>query len=226
MTDKTLEKIHLVSDNLCFGPCPAPDDETIQRLTICRDGRIFLTVCNYMNAELYRQWLRCDPAQAGCLLDKIAKRFSAEECLYDYLTDVGKWTLQLSFSDGSKKELSCSLHGGHIGFDGLTDEMRRLAGMPSLFGFSGENDKAITLMEACKKAIRKEKFIISIRDVGRGYVIMSTSDESEVPCGSPCIVYKDSGKVEGFFPPDHLEELKTGRDLKVPHMYARPKMIK
>lgn len=226
MADKAIEKIHLVSDNLCFGSCPAPDDETIQKLTIRRDGRIFLAVCNYINAELYRQWLRCDPAQAGCLLDKIAWRFSAEECLYDYLTDVGKWTLQLFFSDGIKKEFSCSLHGGHIGFDDLTDEIRRLAGMPSLFGFSGENDKAITLMEACKKGIFGEKYIAGILDVGLGYVIMSTLSESEMPCSSPRIVHKDTGKIDVFFPPDHQEELKAGRDLKVPHMYALPKMKK
>ena len=225
MTNKTVEKIQLVSDNLCYGSCPAQDDEIVQRLTIRRDGRIFLTVYNYMNVELYRQWLRCYPAQAGRLLDKIAERFSTGEELYEYQTDVGKWMLQLFYSDGSKDEYSCSLHGGQIGLNDLTKEIRRVVGMPSLFGFIGENDRAVTLMEACKKAIGKEKYIIGIRDVKSGYVIMSSSDESEVPCYSPCIVYKDTGKMDVFFPPDHKEELDAGRNLKVPHQYAIPKMI-
>lgn len=224
MTEKTVQKIHLISDNLCYGPCPAPDDEIIQRLTVCRNGRIYLTVCDYMKVELYRQWLRCDPAWAGELLDKIASRLSGE-LFFEYCTDVGDWTLQIFYSDGSKEEQRCSLHGGHIGLDELTDEIRRVVGVPSLFGFSGENDNAITLMEACKKALQffGEKKIACILDVGYGYVIAPISEGGETVDASPCIVYKDSGKCEVFFPPEHQEEIKAGRYLKVPHEYAFPK---
>ena len=198
--ERTVQRICLISDNLCYGPCPAEDDEITQRLTIRRDGRIFLTVCNYRDAELYRQWLRCSPVRAGNLLDKIAGYFSKEKDFLISCTDVGTWTLQVFYSDGSKEEYSCSLHGG---YNALTGDVRRLVGIPSLFGFSGENDRAITLMEACKKALEffGQEYIVSILDVKRGYVIMPISKEWGVPCESPCIVDKGSGAVDVFFPP-------------------------
>ena len=222
MADKFVQKIQLISDNLCYGSCPAEDDEIIQRLTVRRDGRVFLAVYNYMKVLLYRQWLRCDPAEAGRLLDKITSRLS-DNCPLEYWTDVGSWTLQTFYSDGSREEKSCSLHGGKI-FDDMTNDIRRVVGVPSLFGFSGENERAITLMGACKKVISGEKYIACVLDVGRGYVIMPTSDTVEVPCNSPYIVYKDSGKVDVFFPPEHQNEIKAGRYLRVPLQYALPKL--
>ena len=221
MADKFVQKIQLISDNLCYCPCPAEDDEIIQRLTVRRDGRVFLAVYNYMRVLLYRQWLRCDPVEAGRLLDKITSCLS-DNCPLEYWTDVGSWTLQTFYSDGSREEKGCSLHGGQI-FDDLTNDIRRVVGVPSLFGFSGENERAITLMEACKKAISGEKYIACVLDIGRGYVIMPTSDTVEVPCSSPYIVYKDSGKVDVFFPPEHQDEIKAERYLRVPLQYALPK---
>ena len=112
------------------------------------------------------------------------------------------------------------------GYNTLTRDVRRLVDIPSLFGFSGENGRAITLMKACKKALEffGEEYIFSILDVKRGYVIMPISKEWGVPCNSPCIVDKSSGAVDAFFPPDHQEEIKTGRYLKIPHKYALPKI--
>lgn len=38
-----LQKIQLVSNNICYGPCPEPDDEVEQHLTITADGRVWFS---------------------------------------------------------------------------------------------------------------------------------------------------------------------------------------
>ena len=38
----TLQKIRLVSNSICYGPCPEPDDEVEQRLTITSEGKVWL----------------------------------------------------------------------------------------------------------------------------------------------------------------------------------------
>ena len=82
-----------------------------------------------------------------CAGGEIAGYFSKEKDFLISCTDVGMWTLQVFYSDGSKDEYSCSLQGG---YNTLTRDVRRLVDIPSLFGFSGENGRAITLMKACK----------------------------------------------------------------------------
>lgn len=42
-----LERIHLRTNGLCYGPCPEPEDEVEQHLTIRRDGRVWFYGFNY-----------------------------------------------------------------------------------------------------------------------------------------------------------------------------------
>ena len=109
--------------------------------------------------------------------------------------------------------------------DASTADIRRLVGIPSLFGFSGENERAITLMQACKKALEfsGENYIGSILYVKRGYVIMPAPEEWTAANKTPCIVYIASGKAEAYSAADHMEEINAGKFLKVPYQYAFPK---
>lgn len=38
-----VKRIKLVSNCLCYGPAPMPEDEAEQHLTICSDGRVFFS---------------------------------------------------------------------------------------------------------------------------------------------------------------------------------------
>ncbi|MEF9917474.1 MAG: hypothetical protein RR746_08990 [Lachnospiraceae bacterium] len=43
------KKMHIVSNNICYGPCPEPEDEVEQRLTVNTDGRVWFSAYAYGN---------------------------------------------------------------------------------------------------------------------------------------------------------------------------------
>lgn len=43
----TLKKIRIVSNNICYGPMPDPDDEVEQHLTINDEGRVWFSGYNF-----------------------------------------------------------------------------------------------------------------------------------------------------------------------------------
>lgn len=56
-------KITLCSNGICYGPCPEPDEERIQKVTVSAKGKVYITLKNY----------------EGVTLRKIKKRISAEK---------------------------------------------------------------------------------------------------------------------------------------------------
>ena len=42
-----LRKFTLVSNNTCYGPCPEPDEEVEQRLTLAANGRVWFSGYNF-----------------------------------------------------------------------------------------------------------------------------------------------------------------------------------
>ncbi|WP_092564133.1 hypothetical protein [Anaeromicropila populeti] len=44
-----IRKVRIVSNNICYGPEPLPEDEVEQRLTISVSGRVWFTGYKYAN---------------------------------------------------------------------------------------------------------------------------------------------------------------------------------
>ena len=143
--DGTLKKIHIESDNLCYGPAPMPDDETLQILTIDSDGTVLLERHSYSEKLIERKDLKADTLRIKALLDTIALRFSKDPELH-FITDIGTWDLTLTNEEG--REFN---YGGSMNEDagsaimGLSDHIRDIVGINDMFVFDGCPDKITDL---------------------------------------------------------------------------------
>lgn len=81
--------------------------------------------------------------------------------------------------------------------------------------------KLITVEDACEKALQiyGDLYVESIRDVGYGYVVYTTSYPGVLKLAPPFCFYKDGSKVETFFFPFHIEEYRKSIKLDVPEKY-------
>ena len=102
-----LRKFTLISNNICYGPCPEPSDEIEQRLTVAASGRVWFT--GYVFGEVpgkhpvgRKAYSNIGAASAQKLLDLLDRYFS-DEYLIPLATDVGSWTLYLH--DGEAKKV-------------------------------------------------------------------------------------------------------------------------
>lgn len=79
----------------------------------------------------------------------------------------------------------------------------------------------IGVEKACEIATteRNEPFVDVITDIGSGFVIGTMAEDGEVAEMFPVLVYKDSGKAETFRVPEHIEEMKNGKQIKIPSKY-------
>lgn len=74
----TLQKMKLVSNNICYGPEPAPDDEVEQRLSITSGGGIWLTRYRYGGIDdrprlLGKEKVPADDGTTRKILDAVAR---------------------------------------------------------------------------------------------------------------------------------------------------------
>lgn len=102
-----LRKFTLISNNICYGPCPEPSDEIEQRLTVTANGRVWFT--GHVFGEKpgkhpvgRKAYSNIGAASAQKLLDLLERYFS-DEYLIPMATDVGSWTLYLH--DGEAKKV-------------------------------------------------------------------------------------------------------------------------
>lgn len=94
-----LRKFTLISNNICYGPCPDSSDEIEQRLTVTANGRVWFT--GYVFGENLgkhtvgrKAYSNIGAASAQKLLDLLEQYFSDDQ-LICMATDVGSWTLHL-----------------------------------------------------------------------------------------------------------------------------------
>ena len=137
------KKIHLVSNALCYGPMPAPDEDIEQHLTINSKGQVWFSsynfgVCGnpYQKSNSSRFSIKKEKAEI--LLNSIAKYFS-EEHQDLFVTDIGHWTLDITDIDDNTYRFHGSLCGT-FQVDGvdLSELLRSLLGMDNLFAFNGQ----------------------------------------------------------------------------------------
>lgn len=138
------QKFRLVSNNICYGPMPEPDDEVEQRLTLNADGWVWFSAYRFGGDDdrslLSRSnSFRIDKATAKRILSALATNFSGEYLTFD-ATDIGTWKLEFTNTDGVTYEYCGSLCAEIIvdGID-LSDMIRDTFGMNDLYVFDGNN---------------------------------------------------------------------------------------
>lgn len=140
---KRLQKVQIISDLLCYGPCPESEDAIEQRITISATGRVWFT--EYLFGEIgcekkpvgRKLQLSIGKEKAMAILSKIANYLGEEQILMR-CTDIGDWNLITTDVSGDVQQMSCSLCGGVIvdGVD-LTDFIREQIPIEDLAVFGG-----------------------------------------------------------------------------------------
>ncbi len=138
----TIQKMRLISSNLCYGPMPEPDDETEQRLTLNNKGRVWFSSYNFGSPETPARRIKekrfgIEAEAAQKLLAYVAYYFGYEH--EDFLaTDGGMWQLELTNTDGETYKFIGAM-GTEIliGDMNLSDQIRRFLAMDDLFVFDG-----------------------------------------------------------------------------------------
>ena len=139
-----IKDMKLISNHICFGPCPEPDDEVEQHLSLFADGRVFFS--GYVYGEYtdirYKRnrskQFKISQLEASYVLNHVAMYFSKDFPL-DFATDVGDWKLELTNTEGEKFEYQGSLYRDLLIDEvGLSYLLRKYLGMTDLFAFDGD----------------------------------------------------------------------------------------
>lgn len=139
-----IKGMKLISNHICFGPCPEPDDEVEQHLSLFADGRVFFSgyvYDEYTDIRYKRnrsKQFKISQLEASYVLNHVAMYFSKDFPL-DFATDVGDWNLELTNTEGEKFEYQGSLYRDLLIDEvGLSYLLRKYLGMTDLFAFDGD----------------------------------------------------------------------------------------
>lgn len=136
----TVKKARLISNSSCYGPCPMPDDEIEQRLTITDDGRLFFTSYNYGSGEKYtkaKEYRKKIGVETATHLLKMLEEYFSNDYNIDLATDVGEWELTLTNTEGEECCFLGSLINDDSSLDDISDIFRSKLDMPELYMFDG-----------------------------------------------------------------------------------------
>lgn len=138
----TLKKMRIISNNICYGPMPKPNDEIEQHITINDEGRVWFSGYNYGHGgERYEKTrsknFKIEKIATDKLLNAIAAYFS-NEYVEIFATDIGGWTMELTNTEGITYEFRGSLCADfdYKGTD-LSDLVRETLSMEDLYVFDG-----------------------------------------------------------------------------------------
>ena len=140
-----LKKIRIVSNRLGYGPCPEPDEEVEQHITLNSEGRVWFSAYvfgqrrdgHYEKART--QNLKVDKSVEERIISAFSEYFS-NEYTEVFATDIGDWNMELTNTDGKTYQFRGSLCSEFIvqGVD-LSDLLRNSLDMPDLYVFDGNN---------------------------------------------------------------------------------------
>jgi|GEM_PF-1431788 len=109
---KKIKHIKIISNNICYGPAPKPIEEIEQHLTIASSGRVWFSAKNFKQYSIGNGFCR----KKQFLIGKWKAEFIFEmiqklpECM-PIVTDVGNYTLDISYDDGENDRICGSLIG-------------------------------------------------------------------------------------------------------------------
>lgn len=138
----TAVKMQLISNGLCYGPCPMVDDEVEQRITIT-PTHIWVSRYQYgdgLNYGLLQKFNgRIARENGEAILAEVAAYFSDENHIVPFATDVGGWELVLTNEEGEKYRFFGSLISLDAALDNICDNIRERLDMPFLYLFNGDD---------------------------------------------------------------------------------------
>lgn len=137
-------KITLESNGICYGPCPEPDEERIQKITVSATGKVYITLKNYEGKTLRRLQKSIPPEKAAAWLNNVNTHLSV---LIDLtmITDVGSWDIEIINKLNEKYRTSGYLTEGDKWLDKYSDDLREMLEMPELYVFNEVSYSAIRL---------------------------------------------------------------------------------
>lgn len=138
----TPQKVNIVSNNICYGLPPEPDDEVEQHITINADGRIWFSAYSFgagfgghekSRSRIYK----IEKDIATRVLNCIAQYFSTGYTEF-FATDIGEWTMEITNTDGEIYKYRGSLIADfEVDNVDLSDMTREALGMNDLYVFDG-----------------------------------------------------------------------------------------
>lgn len=141
-----LRSFKLVSNNICYGPCPEPEDIIEQHLSIRADGRVWLSFYQFGTGIKFKKaeskQFSISQSQAEYILTQIQSYFETAESEL-FATDVGEWSIELTNDSKEKFKWRGSLIPSDDELDNISDIIRASLDMPDLFCFDGayKNDR-------------------------------------------------------------------------------------
>ena len=148
-----VKRIKLISNCLCWGPPPEPEDEAEQHLSICSDGRVYFSSYNvgsridfkYEKARYERHDI--SEAKASYLLSTIGSYFE-EQYIDCFATDCGSWDIEIINESGDRFQFSGALCSELVyRKEGLSQLLRECIELPELLAFDGNARKEICVGE-------------------------------------------------------------------------------
>lgn len=137
-----IQKVRIVSNNICYGPEPLHEDEVEQHLTISVSGRVWFTGYKYANGfgkfEICRrQHFAIGKPVAKEILTLFSQYINSDQ-LGCYATDIGNWEMVITDTEGKKYTFKGSLCGGiAVGDIDLTQLIRKFLSIEQLLVFDG-----------------------------------------------------------------------------------------
>lgn len=94
-----LYKLRLIASDIAYGPCPAPDEEVEQRLTIMRNGMVWLSRwafgCGIKPTLICREQFRIGDNAVTILFERMEAYFSGNLKMA-LASDADVWNLELT----------------------------------------------------------------------------------------------------------------------------------
>lgn len=114
ITNNDIQSIQIISNSICYGPCPEETDIIEQHLTISVIGKVYFS--EYMYGEGFGKYklrnkkiLSISPDSVNIIYKNICKYI--DNCLIPYATDIGMWEMKVRL----KKDISFNIKGSMSG---------------------------------------------------------------------------------------------------------------
>lgn len=133
-----IQRIEIISNNMCFGPEPNRDTEVEQHLTITSTGEVRCFHYIYGDGDEYLMNKEEQVSIGADAADRILKYIMLFVQSYQpiWMTDVGTWEMEVQFEDGEKTILKGPLLGTVSVEDvDLTELIRAEVPIDNLFVF-------------------------------------------------------------------------------------------
>lgn len=141
--DGKIQKFRIITNGLCYGPCPEPEEEVEQHLIIARDGRVWFTGYNFgeYGIDKYvqgrKKHFKLSEEKIKPIFDAFQEYFSTwfMPC---FVTDVGDWEMTITTDTGNVVKFSSS-YGSEMLYNDkhLTQIVTEILEIEDLWVFGG-----------------------------------------------------------------------------------------